>query len=58
MFRITKLVSQLGKACFVQRLTNEGIQTVIRSRHPSHITEAPEIGTEEDAHYCLRKKGA
>jgi hypothetical protein len=45
---VTKLVSQLGKACFVQGLVYERIQTVVRARKPIHITEAVEIGTEEE----------
>jgi hypothetical protein len=48
MCGITKLVSQLGKACFIQGLVNERIQTVVRARNPAHITEATEIGTEEE----------
>jgi hypothetical protein len=48
MCGISKLVSQLGKACFIQGLANERIQTIVRSRNPSHITEAAEIGTEEE----------
>jgi predicted LPLAT superfamily acyltransferase len=31
MCGITKLVSQLGKACFIQGLANERIQTVVRA---------------------------
>ncbi|PNF23589.1 hypothetical protein B7P43_G13934 [Cryptotermes secundus] len=49
MCGITKLVSQLGKACFIQGLANERIQTVVRARNPTHITEAAEIGTEEES---------
>jgi hypothetical protein len=48
MCGITKLVSQLGKACFIQGLANERIQTVVLDRNPSHIIEATEIGTEEE----------
>jgi hypothetical protein len=44
---ITKLVSQLEKPCFIKGLANERIQMVVRSRNPSHITEATEIGTQE-----------
>jgi predicted LPLAT superfamily acyltransferase len=49
MCGITKLVPQLGKACFIQRLANERIQTVVRARNPTHITEAAEISTEEES---------
>jgi hypothetical protein len=49
MCGITKLVSQLGKACFVQGLVNEQIQTVVCARNPTHIKEAAEIGTEEES---------
>jgi hypothetical protein len=49
MCGITKLVSQLGKACFIEGLANERIQTVVRASNPTHITEAAEVGTEEDS---------
>jgi hypothetical protein len=55
---ITKLVSQLQKACFIQGLVNERIQTVVRARNPTHITEAAEIGTEEESALFSAKEKA
>ncbi|PNF16824.1 hypothetical protein B7P43_G17021 [Cryptotermes secundus] len=49
MCGITKLVSQLGKAGFIQGLAIERIQTVVRAMNPTHITEAAEIGTEKES---------
>jgi hypothetical protein len=56
MCGITKLVSQLGKACFIQRLASERIQTVVCAGNPAHITEAAEIGTEEGSALIQLKK--
>jgi hypothetical protein len=49
MCGIVKLISQLGRASFIQGLAKERIQTVVRARNPLHITEAAEIGTEEES---------
>jgi hypothetical protein len=56
MCGIAKLVSQLGEACFIQGLANERIQTVVRTRSPSHITEDAEIGTEEECAWVSVKE--
>jgi hypothetical protein len=47
---VGKLVSRLGRTCFIQRTVYERIQTVVRARKPTHITE------EKRPHYFLLKK--
>jgi hypothetical protein len=57
MCGITKLVSQLSKTYFLQGLVNERIQTEVRARNPTHITEAAEVGTEQErVSFCERIK--
>jgi hypothetical protein len=43
------LINHLGKACFIQRLCNEHIQTIIRSRGESILSRAIEISLEEES---------
>jgi hypothetical protein len=41
------LINHLGKACFIQGLYNERIQTIVRSRGESILSPAIEISLEE-----------
>jgi hypothetical protein len=54
-----RLINHLGKACFVQVLHNERIQTIARSRGESILlSQAVEISLEEDGAISMRKKSA
>jgi hypothetical protein len=56
MYGNTKFVFQLSKAFFIQWLVNERIQSVVRARNPTHITEVAEIVTDEDRALLPAKK--
>jgi len=44
------LINHLGKACFIQGLSNEGIQTIVRSRGESILlSQAIEVSLEEES---------
>jgi hypothetical protein len=55
---ITKLISQLGKVCFIQGQANERIYTVLCVRNLAHISEAADIGTEEESALLSAKEKA
>ena len=46
----TGLINHLGKACFIQGLSNERIQTIVRSRGETFLlSQAIEISLEEES---------
>jgi len=50
ILRAIGLINHLGKACFIQGLYNERIQTIVRSRGESILlSEAIEISLEEES---------
>jgi hypothetical protein len=50
MLRTIGLINHLGKACFIQGLYNERIQTIVRSRGESILlSQAIEISLEEES---------
>ena len=53
------LICHLGKACFVQGLNSERIQTIVRSRGESiSLSQAMEVSLEECALLSIKKKSS
>lgn len=50
------MVFQLSKTYFIQGLVNEGTQTEVRARNPTHSTEAAEMGTEKESAFLSAKE--
>jgi hypothetical protein len=50
------LINHLGKACSIQGLYNERIQTIVRSRRESILFQAIEISLEDSAILSVKEK--
>jgi hypothetical protein len=50
------LINHLGKACFIQGFSNERIQTIVRSRGETILSQAKEISLEEESAILSEKE--